>query len=146
MMSATTAPSRGVRDEVIVLKRERTISVGAGGLDGALATCRELLDEGVAASEFHVTDTRRAALAIGGMVSWDCAWYRLDGRLTLEQASDERVLGMIGVPRFMPAQALRDATAGTQPKRRRLSLADVRRNMLLAGHAPLLPGCDWTRN
>ncbi len=45
----------------------------------------EPLDEGVAAGEFHVTDTRRAALAIGGMVSWDCVWYRLDGRLTLEQ-------------------------------------------------------------
>ena len=53
---------------------------------------------------------------------------------------------MIGVPRSMPAQALRDATAGTRPKRQRSSLADVRRNMLPAGPAPLLPGCDWTRN
>ncbi len=90
MMSATTAPIRGVRDEVIVLKRERTISVGAGGLDGVLATCRELLDEGVAAGGFHVADTRRAAPAIGGMVSWACVWHCPDGRLTLEQASDER--------------------------------------------------------
>jgi len=113
-----------------------------------LATCRELLDEGVAAGGFHVADTRRAALAIGGMVSWACVWHRPDGRLTLEQAVDELTslgLGMIGVPRSMPAQALRDATAGTntsaggRPSGRRQEHAP-------AGPAPLLPGCDWTRN
>lgn len=46
-----------------------------------------LLDEGVAAGEFAIADTRIAALAIGGMVSWAYVWYRADGRLTLEQVS-----------------------------------------------------------
>jgi len=227
MTSATTAPIRGIRDEVIALKRERTISVAAelfyergyentsldaiaermnvtkpfiyayftskaellaeicsrgiasalAALDGVLTEVSEppavrlaevgrrfvtavlnsqrhiaifareeknlapedfrrisdmrrdfdrklveLLDEGVAAGAFHVADTRMTALAIGGMVSWAYVWYRPDGRLTLEQTSDaltSLILGMVGVPRSMPAQAVRDATAGTQPKRRR---------------------------
>ena len=49
----------------------------------------QLLDEGVAAGEFDIADTRMAALAIGGMVSWAYVWYRQGGRLTLEQTSDE---------------------------------------------------------
>lgn len=80
-----------------------------------------LLDEGVAAGEFHVADTRMAALAIGGMVSWAYVWYRPDGRLSLEQTSHELtelILGMVGVP---PAKAVRSAAAGAQPKRRRPS-------------------------
>ena len=48
-----------------------------------------LLDEGVAAGEFHLHDTRLAALAIGGMVSWAYVWYRPKGRLTLEETSEE---------------------------------------------------------
>ena len=58
-----------------------------------------LLGEGVAAGEFIVTDTRVAALAIGGMVSWGYLWYRPSGRLTLEQLSDELsrlILNMVG--------------------------------------------------
>ncbi|HJS87006.1 MAG TPA: TetR/AcrR family transcriptional regulator [Acetobacteraceae bacterium] len=59
-----------------------------------------LLDEGVAAGEFHLHDTRMAALAIGGMVSWAYVWYRPEGRLTLEETSRELaalVLAMAGV-------------------------------------------------
>jgi TetR/AcrR family transcriptional regulator, cholesterol catabolism regulator len=70
----------------------------------------ELLDEGVAAGEFHVPDTRMAALAIGGMVSWAYVWYRPDGRLTLEQTSHELtslILGMIGAPRLPPVKRRR---------------------------------------
>ncbi len=77
----------------------------------------KLLDEGVAAGEFHVADTRMAALAIGGMVSWAYVWYRPDGRLTLDQTSielSELILGMVGVPRAIPAKA-------AKPVRRRRS-------------------------
>jgi TetR/AcrR family transcriptional regulator, cholesterol catabolism regulator len=59
-----------------------------------------LLDEGVAPGEFHLHDTRMAALAIGGMVSWAYVWYRPGGRLTLEEVSRELtalILGMAGV-------------------------------------------------
>jgi len=76
-----------------------------------------LLDEGVAAGEFHVPDTRMAALAIGGMVSWAYVWYRADGRLTLEQTSHELtglILAMVGIPRT----ALRPLSK-TAPKRQR---------------------------
>ena len=48
-----------------------------------------LLDEGVAAGEFRLIDTRLAALAIGGMVSWAYVWYRPQGRLTLKDTSRE---------------------------------------------------------
>jgi AcrR family transcriptional regulator len=59
-----------------------------------------LLDEGVAPGEFHLHDTRMAALAIGGMVSWAYVWYRPGGRLTLEEVSRELtalILRMAGV-------------------------------------------------
>ena len=49
----------------------------------------KLLDQGVATGEFQLPDTRIAALAIGGMVSWAYVWYRPGGRLTLEDASRE---------------------------------------------------------
>ena len=49
----------------------------------------KLLDHGVATGEFHLRDTRVAALAIGGMVSWAYVWYRPGGRLTLDDASRE---------------------------------------------------------
>lgn len=90
-----------------------------------------LLDEGVAAGDFQIPDTRMAALAIGGMVSWAYVWYRPDGRLTLEQVSGELtglILGMVGARRSTPTRAQadrrasvlstrRDPTKGTQAKR-----------------------------
>jgi hypothetical protein len=59
----------------------------------------KLLDEGVAAGEFDVADTRMAALAIGGMVSWAYVWYRPGGRLTVEQTSHgltQLILNLVG--------------------------------------------------
>ncbi len=70
-----------------------------------------LLDEGVAAGEFHLADTHIAALAIGGMVSWAYVWYRSNGRLTLAQACDalaQLMLTMVGAPP-PPAAAVRPA-------------------------------------
>lgn len=61
-----------------------------------------LLDEGVSAKAFQIEDTRIAALAIGGMVSWAYVWYRPNGRLTLEQTSEDiatLILNMVGAPR-----------------------------------------------
>ncbi len=60
-----------------------------------------LLDEGVTAGEFQVADTRMAALAIGGMVSWAYVWYRDGGRFTVQQLSDELtalILSLVGAP------------------------------------------------
>lgn len=44
----------------------------------------ELLEEGVAAGEFHIPDIRVTALAIGGMVSWAYTWYQPGGRLSFD--------------------------------------------------------------
>lgn len=58
-----------------------------------------LLDEGVASGEFRIADTRMAALAIGGMVSWAYVWYRPGGRLALPEVAEEMaalVLAMVG--------------------------------------------------
>jgi AcrR family transcriptional regulator len=78
-----------------------------------------LLDEGVAAGEFRLRDTRVAALAIGGMVSWAYVWYRPDGRLTLEEISEELtqlVLAMAGMPRPV---AVKPAPLKPRPATRR---------------------------
>jgi AcrR family transcriptional regulator len=48
-----------------------------------------LLDEGVKRGEFRIADTRLAALAIGGMVSWAYVWYRPNGRLGLPELAEE---------------------------------------------------------
>ena len=57
-----------------------------------------LLNEGIATSEFVVEDVQLASLAIGGIVSWSCVWYRPDGRLTKAETADrisDLVLAMI---------------------------------------------------
>ena len=57
-----------------------------------------LLNEGIASSEFVVEDVQLASLAIGGIVSWSCVWYRPDGRLTKAETADrisDLVLAMI---------------------------------------------------
>ncbi len=65
----------------------------------------KLLDEGVAAGEFQIPDTRIAALAIGGMVSWAYVWYRPGGRLTLDQTSSaltDLIMNMAGASPAKP--------------------------------------------
>lgn len=47
----------------------------------------DLLHEGASAGEFHITDIRVAALAIGGMVSWAYTWYQPGGRLSFDDIS-----------------------------------------------------------
>lgn len=69
-----------------------------------------LLNEGVAAGEFKVADTRMAALAIGGMVSWAYVWYRDNGRFSVERLSDELaalMLSMVGAEPGEPARPKR---------------------------------------
>lgn len=57
-----------------------------------------LLDDGIATGEFAVNDVRITSLAVGGIVSWSCVWFRPHGRLkqveTAEHVSD-LVLAMI---------------------------------------------------
>ena len=68
--------------------------------DDALAG---LLEEGVAAGEFNVEDTRMTTLALGGMMSWVYTWYRASGRLVPKDIAQQmaamalRVAG-VGVP------------------------------------------------
>ena len=72
----------------------------------------ELLDEGLAAGEFHMRDTRMAALAIGGMISWAYVWYRPHGRLTPTQTAEELttlILQMVGAAPPSGATAPRPA-------------------------------------
>lgn len=82
-----------------------------------------LLQEGVEAGEFRLRDVRLAALAIGGMVSWAYVWFRSDGRLSLEQASEELaalILGMAQAGEAAPraAQGNRAAQARTRAEQR----------------------------
>lgn len=74
-----------------------------------------LLDEGVASGDFSIADTRMAALAIGGMVSWAYVWYRPDGRLTLEQTSNaltQLILKLAGASAPAAAAPLRRGSGG----------------------------------
>lgn len=64
--------------------------------DGKL--CR-MLDGGIASGEFRLADSRVAALAIGGLVSWVYVWYRQNGRLSLPELAEEMselILSMVG--------------------------------------------------
>ena len=80
----------------------------------------QLLDEGVARGEFRVADTRMAALALGGMVSWAYVWYRPDGRLALDEIAEALTalaLDMVGAKRPRTASAPRaKARASLPPK------------------------------
>ena len=59
-----------------------------------------LLTEGIAASEFEISDVNLTALAIGGMISWAYTWHRPEGRLALDdvcQRMADLALQMVGV-------------------------------------------------
>ena len=60
----------------------RKIDAWREQIDHTLTT---LLKEGVAAGEFEIDDVALASLAIGGLVTWQFAWYRAHGRLSPEQ-------------------------------------------------------------
>ena len=68
-----------------------------------------LLTEGVGKGEFIVDDIQMASLAIGGIVSWTCVWYRPNGRLNPEETAEsitKLVLTMIqGKPGRDPSGA-----------------------------------------
>jgi TetR/AcrR family transcriptional regulator, cholesterol catabolism regulator len=66
----------------------------------------ELLQEGSRAREFTIEDTRVAALAIGGMVSWAYTWYRPGGRLTIDELGKKLAhfaLQMVGAQATSPS-------------------------------------------
>ncbi len=56
-------------------------------------TLSKLLEEGVAAGEFHLKDVNLTALAMGGMISWAYTWHRPGGRLSVEDLG-ERMAGL----------------------------------------------------
>ena len=59
-----------------------------------------LLTEGIAASEFEISDVNLTARAIGGMISWAYTWHRQEGRLALDdmcQRMADLALQMVGV-------------------------------------------------
>jgi len=68
-------------------------------------TLSALLERGVHAGEFDISDTRIAALAIGGMVSWAYVWYRPAGRLGAEQISQEIANLILSMLRAKPRRA-----------------------------------------
>jgi hypothetical protein len=75
------------RDAINALRRE---------FDRKLAA---VLKEGVTAGEFSVADVNLAALALGGLGSWSCVWYRPSGRLSQAETADgiaALVLQMVG--------------------------------------------------
>jgi len=77
-----------------------------------------LPDEGFAAGEFHIADTRLAALAIGGMVSWAYVWYRQGGRLTLEQTSGELTRLILNVVNAKRPQLAAPPRKPSSPRKR----------------------------
>jgi TetR/AcrR family transcriptional regulator, cholesterol catabolism regulator len=88
----------------VVLTRQANIAVyfreekslSAAGLDDINSLRKrfdrvlsDLLEEGVVSGEFHITDVRVAALAIGGMVSWAYTWYQPGGRLSIDDVGTQ---------------------------------------------------------
>ena len=69
-----------------------------------------ILEAGIKSGEFRLTDSRIAALAIGGMVSWAYVWYRPGGRLTLDAVAakmSELILAMAGASLAAPLDTAR---------------------------------------
>ena len=73
-----------------------------------------LIQDGVTAAEFEVEDVSLAALAIAGIVGWSQVWFRNNGRLSREQAS-ERVASLV--------LSMVRATVRTQPVPRKRAAA-----------------------
>jgi len=68
----------------------------------------ELINLGITAGEFEVTDVQLAALAIGGIVGWAPVWFRQNGRLTLEEVASHLAslaLAMVRSPDHRGAHA-----------------------------------------
>lgn len=72
-------------DASIPARQLRRINDIKGQIDDGIAA---LLADGVEAGEFSIVDTRTAALAIGGMISWAYTWYRVSGRLDVTAIAD----------------------------------------------------------
>ncbi len=74
-----------------------------------------LLDQGVASGEFQISEPPLAALAIGGIASWACVWFRPGGRLAASEIAQHMaalMLAMVkadrsGQPAGMADQVLR---------------------------------------
>jgi TetR/AcrR family transcriptional regulator, cholesterol catabolism regulator len=80
----------------------------------------ELLEEGIKAGEFRITDIRVAALAIGGMVSWAYTWYQPGGRLSIDDVGAEMArfaVEMVGVRLVQSAvkDGLTSSSSGMAP-------------------------------
>jgi len=74
-----------------------------------------LLDEGVAAGEFTLKDTRIAAHAIGGMASWSYVWFRPNGPTPAEDVAEEMSRLMMAMLQPVPARSGR--TSKQRPAR-----------------------------
>ncbi len=60
---------------------------------------QQLLEEGVQAGEFSISDEGTVTLAISGMMTWIYSWYRPEGRLNPDQVADQMAqlaLRMVG--------------------------------------------------
>ena len=74
-----------------------------------------MLDQGVASGEFEIAETPLAALAIGGIASWACVWFRPGGRLAAQDIARHMAALMLAMvkaditdkPTGMAGQALR---------------------------------------
>jgi TetR/AcrR family transcriptional regulator, cholesterol catabolism regulator len=83
------------------------------------AKLSRLLEKGAVSGEFDIRDSRMAALAIGGLVSWAYTWYRPKGRLKLPEVADQMtslVLAMAGV-RLSSADNKNRHAGRAQPRR-----------------------------
>ena len=56
-----------------------------------------LLDQGVASGEFDIAETPLAALAIGGIASWACVWFRPGGRLAATEIAQRMAALMLAM-------------------------------------------------
>lgn len=77
----------------------------------------DLLERGVVSGEFAITNSRMAALAIGGAVTWSTLWYRADGPLTLPEIAESLTSAILGIAHARPGDFV--------PKMRAAAVADA---------------------
>lgn len=78
-----------------------------------------LLDAGRRSGDFGITDSRMAALAIGGAVSWATFWFRAQGPMTIAEIAESLTRSILGIAHVRAAAAEGAAPVAAAPRRRR---------------------------
>jgi AcrR family transcriptional regulator len=97
-----TAVLQNQKHIAIYVREEKNLDRGDARRIGILRRAffgemSNLLERGIVSGDFSITNSRMAALAIGGAVTWTAFWYRADGPLTLAEIAESFTNSILGI-------------------------------------------------